>query len=146
MEFWQMKEEKVKNDDKRNWYLHKFGVIDKSGSDFLDVVEERINSAIQQELFSIAERSGNFASWIENKELPITVVDVGKSKFLVCRKDNYYETQDGRKLLDGFELPRKLAAEMTEVLYRGGKELDNKERKCAFWILKKMGVKVKWKE
>ena len=59
MEFFVMRTGEVKNVELKNkkWFLHEFGITDKRGSEFLEALEENVNSLFQQELFILDDIS-----------------------------------------------------------------------------------------
>lgn len=147
MEFYNLQTGKTATDENktRDWFRHDFGIIDLKGGSFLDELEEKINAVYQSVLLQKGDRAGKYQDWIYNKETPIAVVEVKKTKVLVWRKDSYYISFLGQRIIELDDVKSGIITAMNEVLRR--KEncvIDEKERACCFWILNKKGVKIKW--
>ena len=150
MEFFHLPAGEVKedNDKNRDWYLHECGIVDsRTGNDFLETLEEKVDYVFQQELYSRASTiADRLRDWVESREVPLTIVDLKKCSVMVCRKMSYYTSkQYDFTLLDNEMFPDTLAEAMTEVLYRNG-EIDEKEQVCCLWLMAKMGYKVSWED
>ena len=147
MEFFVMRTGEVKNVELKNkkWFLYEFGITDKRGSEFLEALEENVNSLFQQELFTLAQYAGKYSWWLESKDLPFTVLNYDNASLLVCRKMSYYCTHDGRPIFTAIDWKERLVETVSDVVTRGT-IVDEKERNCAMWLLSKLGIKCKWEE
>ena len=143
MEFYNISKGTVESDDKRNWYLHSFGIIDYRDSDFLEVLEEYLNDAVRYRIEKVIEDcsrfrySQSYGYVLKKKDMPFTTVEVNGGNVLVCRKLKYYLDRNGDSIFTDNWLQNELVSTMQEVLNRNGK-VDNNERKCMAWIWEKI--------
>ena len=140
MEFYNVHKRSVKSDDKRNWYLHTFGVIDYRKSDFLEILEEFLSAAVRNRIDEVLEESSRFEWKYKNtigklkyKDTPFECVEVTGGNVLVCRKLKYYRDYYDDCIFNEEFLQGRLVSTMKEVLKRHGK-VDEDERKCMMWI------------